>query len=1162
MPLIEAPAFGASEACGRTVCGAAAETRLTGTCYLIAPDRVVTAAQVIPHLARDPEGLPIEVDIAGHAQRATLLSIDDRMDVAVLRLPQPIHEVEPFALALPSVGPCAFRFANAAPGQANTGILLDVDVRNTRGDPRMTLQAPGLAEQMLPAGHPFAGAPVVVEGQVVGHLTNPARDPNSMGESFVDLVQAAPAGSVAEVLGLPPLEGRPSDRPPLFVPPEIGRKENHAYVSYRAIEDRSGNDEDFAKAVADQLGDVGFRCYLAPHFLFGNNPLKSEYEKELGRSRVGLLLFSRKWSKEPAFPGNIASLRARAADADDPFKAVVVRLDDTELPEELASFPSIDVHDDRLELDKRRPPTFRAIREIAEAIGAQTTREGDIAGTRVTRGETASETLKAVEDRVLTELTRLRRFGKKNNTPNPRTIRAVGERWLDLGLAGSEVPVEAARLMIGWLEYADALELLDRAEHALGAAAGDRDKHRLRRMRGICLSELGETDDAIELLESVAREGPLDAWAGGILAGIYKRKWIRLGRHRPLLLRKAFRIYRDTYGRTLHYYPGINAATLAKMLGDTGASAAIASQIRTELEGHDDLYHWDEATLGEAYLLLGEYDLALKAYSNAALQVVTDRKAMVSMRRQFPLILGDDPEDARALEMRAELDELFSIGHVAAFSGHLDPSLADDPNDYQVRKLRNDLDDALDREDVAFGFCAGGDDLSDLIFAQCVLARSGRVKIVLPYLRTAFESEISTPVRALFDEVTSHERVEVTELNAFVPRDRARARQECSRAVLDLALEEARLLEEEPIFILAVDETVPPPAPGNRNDTPTPRLIEAVAVDEAKQAGNMASADGLRKIEISPRLPDDVEQPPRRRVASETPGSEAQELGENGESRSTDPSRGTRRRNSAEPIHRGPGEYDNRHLMVVGIDAYSGGWQPLQNARNDAKEFKELMVREFGFDVRTALFDEQADKASIEEAFREDLNRSGKVKENDLVVFFFAGHGHTERRLNDEEQGYLVPYGVPEGRVVGLLSFEELQDWTKDLPAKHALFILDSCFSGIAATGGGGAKPKPGYARIVITAGSMEQLVFDGGPFPGHSIFTGRLLHGLKNESELARPIYDGDLVSYLQKSLLEDTKHAPRPQHPGSGTLPRHAGGPIVLTEVPRSRDSEPSEA
>ena len=1142
-PGIEIQPPSVSEACGRVEADG-----LTGTGYLTGPAEVVTAAQVITHAARVADGPSIQVTFAGHSPRqAEVKHIDDATDVAVLSLSHPIAGVEPFGLAAPTVGPCSFRFDINAIGDADSGVILDVDVADLYGDPRMTLHSPGLAAQMLPARQPFAGTPVLVDGEVVGHLTSPVRDPNDMTESFFDLVSAASARSIAEVLRRTPLAGGDTarDPSPLLTPPEIGRKENHAFVSYRAIEDRSGNDEDFAKPLGEQLGKDGFRCYLAPHFLFGTNPLAAEYAKELQRSRVALLLFSRHWAREPAFDHHIEVILEHAGEESSGLEVVVVRLDDTELPASLTPLRTIDVSADRMELDKRRPPNAEAIRKIALALGAS--RRSGEAGeeAQVSRGEIATETLQGIEDQVLTELTRLRKYGKKQRSPNPKTIRALGDRWLDVGLAGSDVPVEAARLMIGWLEYEGALELLDRAEHALGSTGSDRDLRRVRRMRGICLAELGNVDDAIELLESVKRKGPLDAWAGGILGGMYKRKGKHLGRE--LLLLSAYQIYRDTYGRTLHYYPGINAATLGKMLGETEEATAIATQIRSELEGSDDLYHWDEATLGEAYLLLGEYDLALKAYSNAALQVVTDRKAMVSMRRQFPLILGDNPTDPEAQEARTKLDSLFNIGHVAAFSGHLDPALADDPNDYQVRKLRHEIEQSLSEKDIAFGFCAGGDDLSDLIFAECVLARSGRVEIVLPYLQSAFVNEISTPVRALFDKVTAHERVNVSVLHDFVPEDRRAARASCSAAVLDRALEEARLLEQEPIFILAVDESVPPPKGGEEGDALSPTEIEAVAVAEARAAGYMASAVGLEKIEISPRL------------STEPPPLPDEEESRSGAPAVRDDVRATSFGAAPGSGPTPPGEYRKRHLMVVGIDAYSGGWKPLRNAKNDAKGFMKSMVDNFGFEVSAALFDDKADKRSIAVAFQEGLNRgkgaSGVVEPDDLVVFFFAGHGHTERRLNDEEQGYLVPFGVPEGEVVDLLPFTELREWTIDLPARHALFILDSCFSGIAAVGGGGGGPKQDFARRVITAGAMQQVVSDGGPWPGHSIFTGRLLHGLEDETEIARPIDDNKLVTYLVEHVQNDTREANRPfQRPSHGTLPRHGGDTIVLTVPPSS--------
>jgi hypothetical protein len=242
--------------------------------------------------------------------------------------------------------------------------------------------------------------------------------------------------------------------------------------------------------------------------------------------------------------------------------------------------------------------------------------------------------------------------------------------------------------------------------------------------------------------------------------------------------------------------------------------------------------------------------------------------------------------------------------------------------------------------------------------------------------------------------------------------------------------------------------------------------------------------------------------------------------------------------------------YERSYALVVGIDAYpSANWPKLQYAKRDAQGVARFLLSQ-GFEVIT-LLDAQATKTAIIARMQNDLAR--RVKKNDRVLFFFAGHGYTEE-LGDEDFGYIVPYDGGEISAT-YISMEELRAQSDKMKkAKHQLFILDACYGGLFGTRGAqGKNPKiPNYlkeitkrsARQFITAGGKDQQVLDGAAC-GHSFFTCALLEALQDglgDTNNDGYITFSELTGYLIPRASNDY------QTPAAGTLPRHGLGEFVF--------------
>jgi hypothetical protein len=245
--------------------------------------------------------------------------------------------------------------------------------------------------------------------------------------------------------------------------------------------------------------------------------------------------------------------------------------------------------------------------------------------------------------------------------------------------------------------------------------------------------------------------------------------------------------------------------------------------------------------------------------------------------------------------------------------------------------------------------------------------------------------------------------------------------------------------------------------------------------------------------------------------------------------------------------HANAADFQHSYAVVVGIDDYSSVHkQHLSYARKDA-EAVACYLKKQGYIV-SELYDQRATKHNILTALHSVAVRLGA---EDRVLVFMAGHGANEY-IGDDVWGYFIPYDGTD--TVSYVGYAELQDASRQMNnARHQLFIIDACFSGLMLkTRSGGVSPDiPNYldevtkrvAREALTAGGGTQEVLDTGP-NGHSLFTSALLEGLGGAADLNR---DGYITfAELQSYMVPRAWNAY--QTPAAGVLPGHAGGDFVF--------------
>jgi len=246
--------------------------------------------------------------------------------------------------------------------------------------------------------------------------------------------------------------------------------------------------------------------------------------------------------------------------------------------------------------------------------------------------------------------------------------------------------------------------------------------------------------------------------------------------------------------------------------------------------------------------------------------------------------------------------------------------------------------------------------------------------------------------------------------------------------------------------------------------------------------------------------------------------------------------------------------YRDSWAAIIGIDDYQT-WPKLSYASNDAQAVRDLLIKKYNFnpDHVFLLLDKQATRQNILSLLGDKLANPDLIKREDRVFVFYAGHGATRHLASGRDLGYIIPVDADlsnyEGQAISMSNF---QDIAEAIPAKHLFFVMDSCYSGLALTRGGGPAAIGNYlleisrrtARQMFTAGGADQQVADNGP-NGHSVFTWTLLQALDGRADLNG---DGVITATELAAYVTPAVSALSHQTPAFGNLPGSEGGDFIF--------------
>lgn len=142
--------------------------------------------------------------------------------------------------------------------------------------------------------------------------------------------------------------------------------------------------------------------------------------------------------------------------------------------------------------------------------------------------------------------------------------------------------------------------------------------------------------------------------------------------------------------------------------------------------------------------------------------------------------------------------------------------------------------------------------------------------------------------------------------------------------------------------------------------------------------------------------------------------------------------------------------YNNSYALVIGISKYSNksNFQELPT-ENDPIRMKDYLINEAGFEHVHLLTEEKVTLSRVRELMSEVFPT--KLRKNDRFLFYWSGHGLSYKLPRGGYKGFL-PLAITENekKYSSMISMNNIKEWDEQLNAKQTLYILDSCFSGLA----------------------------------------------------------------------------------------------------------------
>lgn len=252
-----------------------------------------------------------------------------------------------------------------------------------------------------------------------------------------------------------------------------------------------------------------------------------------------------------------------------------------------------------------------------------------------------------------------------------------------------------------------------------------------------------------------------------------------------------------------------------------------------------------------------------------------------------------------------------------------------------------------------------------------------------------------------------------------------------------------------------------------------------------------------------------------------------------------------------------------RFALVVGISDYQNPAIPdLKFADRDALAFSEYLKDPNGGGVETkniqVLLNDKATAGNVIAAFYSMLDL---VKEGDLFIFYFSGHGDLEAKTMNQP-GFLLCWDAPPsvymiGGTFGLVYLQELISTLSVTNKAKVLMITDACRSGKLAGNqiGGSQLTSANLAKqyaneLKILSCQPDELSLEGTAWGGgRGVFSYYLLKGLQGFAD--RNADQMVTLFEIERYLEDEVSQAVAPQHQIPMTIGNKAANLIPVNKA-----------
>ena len=214
------------------------------------------------------------------------------------------------------------------------------------------------------------------------------------------------------------------------------------------------------------------------------------------------------------------------------------------------------------------------------------------------------------------------------------------------------------------------------------------------------------------------------------------------------------------------------------------------------------------------------------------------------------------------------------------------------------------------------------------------------------------------------------------------------------------------------------------------------------------------------------------------------------------------------------------------YALVIGIQDYSDeSIIDLDQPVADARSLQSILVGNYTFDKENVSLLANPTRSEI---FRALETLSRKIKKEDNVLIFYAGHGLWDA---GRKQGYWFPSDAGRDDRASWVTNADLKEYISAIPSKHTLLITDACFAGSifksrAILTGAPRAIKELYelpSRKAMTSGTLKEV-------PDKSVFIEYLVKRLaQNEAKF---LSAERLYSSFRDAVINNSANGQVPQY------------------------------